>query len=94
MSTLYGTCKYAVEGENARKVYDAVSVSYIYRNFPNCLKMDYRDGLLLVEEEWSNYPLFGDFVLPFLIGDDFYWQSCNSDSDEWTTNDKEGKYFK
>ena len=48
MSTLYGICKYAVEGENARKVYDAVSVSYIYRNFPNCLKMDYRDGLLLV----------------------------------------------
>ena len=71
MSTLYGTNKYAVKGVNAAKVYDAVVNSYFYKTYSESLTMDYQDGLLIIVEEWSNYPQFGDYVLPFLIGDDF-----------------------
>lgn len=71
MSTLYGTLKYVIDGENAAKVYDAVVGSYFYRNYSECLTLDYHDGRLLIVEEWQNYPLFGHFVLPFLIGEDF-----------------------
>lgn len=93
MSTLYGTRKYAIEGENAAKVYDAVVNSYQYRNYPNILTLEYQDGLLMIVEEWTNYPQFGDFVLPFLIGDDFYWLDYWAEDDTWSTNDEEGKYF-
>ena len=71
MSTLYGTRKYAIEGDNAAKVYDAVVNSFIYRNYPDTLTLEYKEGLLMIVEEWSNYPIFGDYVLPFLIGEDF-----------------------
>lgn len=93
MSNMYGIRKYAIEGENARKVYEAVSVSYFFRNYSECLRMDFRDGLLMIDEEWSGYPQFGDYVLPFLIGDDYYWLDYWADDDKWTTNDKDGKYF-
>ena len=93
MSTLYGTRKYAIEGENAAKVYDAVVNSYQYRNYPNILTLEYQDGLLMIVEEWTNYPQFGDFVLPFLICDDFYWLDYWAEDDTWSTNDEEGKYF-
>ena len=93
MSMLYGTRKYAIEGENAAKVYDAVVNSYIYRNYPDSLTLEYREGLLLIVEEWTNYPQFGEFVLPFLIGDDFYWLDYWGETGSWSTNDEEGKYF-
>ena len=82
MSTLYGTHKYAIEGDNAAKVYDAVVNSHLYRNYPDTLTLEYREGLLLITEEWANYPQFGDFVLPFLIGDDFHTL------DNWSENEK------
>ena len=66
MSTLYGTRKYAIEGDNAAKVYDAVVNSFIYSNFHDTLTLEYKEGLLMIVEEWSNYPAFGDYVLPFL----------------------------
>lgn len=93
MSTLYGTRKYAIEGDNAAKVYDAVINSYMYREYPDSLTLEYREGLLFIVEEWSNYPTFGDFVLPFLIGDDFYWLDYWGETGSWSTNDEEGKYF-
>lgn len=95
MSTLYGTRKYAIEGENAAKVYDAVVNSFKYRTFADYLTLDYREaeGVLFIVEEWSNYPQFGDFVLPFLIGDDFYWLDYWVETGKVTTNDAEGKYF-
>ena len=43
MSSLYGIRKYAIEGDNARKVYEAVIASYAYRNFPNYIKLDYKE---------------------------------------------------
>lgn len=79
MSTLYGTTKYTIEGENAAKVYEAVVNSYFYRTYSECLTLDYKDGLLLIVEEWSNYPQFGHYVLPFLIGDNFSCQDCSDE---------------
>ena len=93
MSTLYGTRKYAIEGDNAAKVYDAVVNSFMYRNFPDTLTLEYKEGLLMIVEEWTNYPRFGDYVLPFLIGEDFYWLDYWAEDDTWSTNDDAGKYF-
>lgn len=47
----------------------------------------------MIVEEWSNYPAFGGYVLPFLIGEDFYWMDYCSEDDTWSTNDDAGKYF-
>lgn len=93
MSNLYGTRKYAIEGENAAKVYDAVVNSHFYRRYSDCLTLDYKDGLLIIVEEWDNYPQFGDYVLPFLIGENFYWLDYWGETGKTTTNDSEGKYF-
>ena len=93
MSTLWGVNKFAIEGENARKVYEAVKESHDYKTYPESLKMELREGVLFIEEEWSNYPLFGDFVLPFLVGDEYYYLSLWGEDNSWKTNDKEGKYF-
>ena len=93
MSTLWGVNKFAIAGENARKVYEAVKESHDYKTYPESLKMELREGVLFIEEEWSEYPLFGDFVLPFLIGDEYYYLSLWGEDNSWKTNDKEGKYF-
>ena len=93
MSNLYGIRKYAIEGENAAKVYDAVVNSCFYKNYSEILTLDYRDGILFIEENWDNYPMFGDYVLPFLIGEDFYWSEYSDKEERWTTNDKDGKFF-
>ena len=99
MSTIYGIRKYAIEGENAAKVYDALVDSFFYKTYSECLTLDYKEGLLLVVEKWSNYPRFGYYpgfgyyILPFLIGDNFYWWDCWDETGEVTTNDFEGKYF-
>lgn len=93
MSTLWGVNKFAIEGENARKVYEAVKESHDYKTYPESLKMELREGVLFIEEEWSNYPLFGEFVLPFLVGDEYYYLSLWGEDNSWKTNDKEGKYF-
>ena len=93
MSTLWGVNKFAIEGENARKVYEAVKESHDYKTYPEGLKMELREGVLFIEEEWSEYPLFGDFVLPFLVGDEYYYLSLWGEENSWKTNDEEGKYF-
>ena len=93
MSTLWGVNKFAIEGENARKVYEAVKESHDYKTYPESLRMELREGVLFIEEEWSEYPLFGDFVLPFLVGDEYYYLSLWGEDNSWKTNDKEGKYF-
>ena len=93
MSILWGVNKFAIEGENARKVYEVVKESHDYKTYPEILKMELREGVLFIEEEWSEYPLFGDFVLPFLVGDEYYYLSLWGEDNSWKTNDKEGKYF-
>ena len=93
MSTLWGVNKFAIEGENASKVYKAVKESHDYKAYPESLKMELREGVLFIDEEWLEYPLFGDFVLPFLVGDEYYYLSLWGEDNSWMTNDKEGKYF-
>lgn len=93
MSILYGTRRFAVEGEYAAKVYDAVINSNHYKTYPDWLTLDYKDGVLFIVEDWTNYPVFGDYVLPFLIGDNYYWMECWEENGKVTTNDKTGKYF-
>ena len=93
MSTLWGVNKFAIEGEHARKVYEAVKESHDYKTYPESLKMELREDVLFIEEEWLEYPLFGDFVLPFLVGDEYYYLSLWGEDNSWKTNDKESKYF-
>lgn len=81
MSTFLGTSKYKIDGENAAKVYDAVVNSYMYKNFPEYITLDYKDGHLLVVEEWIDYPQFGHYVLPFLIGNDFACEDVVEDDE-------------
>ena len=73
--SLWGYSKFAIEGENAQNIYDAVKESYYYANFPGSLKIALRDGVLFIEEDWCDYPLFGDIVLPFLVGREYYYLS-------------------
>ena len=50
---LWGVNKFAIEGENARKVYEAVKESHIYKTYPESLKMELREGVLFIaHEEW------------------------------------------
>ena len=93
MSDRYGDIKIAIEGESAPKVYDIIVNSRIYKEFPDSLKLDYRDNLLFIEESWWGYSAFADFVMPFLMGDDYYYIQYFGHEDKWETNDKEGKYF-
>ncbi len=94
MSDLCGDIKIAIEGEDAKRMYDLIVNSYIGKEFPNTFRLDYRENLLFVEESWWGYSAFVDFVLPFLVGDNYYYLSYEERSDNpWTTNDTEGKYF-
>lgn len=94
MSDRCGDIKIAIEGEDAKRIYDLIVNSYIGKEFPNTFRLDYRENLLFVEESWWGYSAFVDFVLPFLVGDNYYYLSYEERSDNpWTTNDTEGKYF-
>ena len=89
----YGDIMIAIEGESAKTIYDIIVNSRIYKEFPNSLKLDYRDNLLFIEESWWGYSPFADFVMPFLMGDDYYYIQYYGHNGEWETNDHEGKYF-
>ena len=81
------------EGENAKKIYDIIVNSHTYKEYPNSLKLDYKEGLLLIMENWWYRPLYADCVIPFLLGDDYYYMQHDDLDDEWETNDHERKYF-
>ncbi|MBR5106075.1 MAG: hypothetical protein IKU93_06550 [Alistipes sp.] len=93
MSDRCGDIWIAIEGENASKIYDIIVNSRFYKEFPNSLKLDYRENLLFIEESWWGYSSFADFVMPFLMGDDYYYLQYFGHKVLWETNDKEGKYF-
>ena len=93
MSDRYGDIKIAIEGESASRMYEIIVNSRIYKEFPNSLKLDYRENLLFIEESWWGYSPFADFVMPFLMGDNYYYIQYLGSEDKWETNDKEGKYF-
>ena len=93
MSDRYGDIKIAIEGESASRIYEIIVNSRIYKEFPNSLKLDYQENLLFVEESWWGYSPFADFIMPFLLGDDYYYIQYFGHEDMWETNDKECKYF-
>ena len=93
MSDRYGDIKISIEGENAKMVYDIIVDSRIYKEFPDSLKLAYQEGLLFIEESWWGYSAFGDFVMPFLVGDDYYYLQYLGHESRWETNDQEGRYF-
>jgi hypothetical protein len=90
----YGDIKIAIEGENAKWMYDVIVNSRLYKEFPNSLKLDYKENLLFIEEGWWGYSPFADFVMPLLIGDDYYYIQYLGHEERWETNDHLGKYFK
>jgi hypothetical protein len=94
--------KYAVEGENAKKMYDVIVNSYIYKAYPDSIELDCREGVLIITEvrtcDDKYRPRLREFVLPFVIGKAYYYcyYFCDSDSGEisqFYTDDTEGKYF-
>ena len=93
--------KYAIEGDNAMKLYEVVVNSRTYKEFLNRIKLDYRNGVLivtLVSYSDTNFYHFADFTLPFIIGKADYELGYSIDLNsgkiaDWRTNDTEGKYF-
>ena len=93
--------KYAIEGDNARKLYDIVVNSRTYNEFPDQIKLDYRNGVLIVTlvcYSDSDFYNFTDFALPFIIGKADYELGYSIDLNSgkivnWAANDTEGKYF-
>ena len=93
--------KYAIEGDNAMKLYEIVVNSRTYREFLDRIKLDYRNGVLIVTlVSYSNADFyhFTDFALPFIIGKADYELGYSIDLNSgkianWRTNDTEGKYF-
>lgn len=93
MSDRCGTIWIAIEGENAKKIYDIIVNSHTYKEYPNSLKLDYKEGLLLIMENWCCCSLLADCVIPLLLGDDYYYMQHDCLDEEWETNDHERKYF-
>ena len=93
MSDRSGTTWIAIEGENAKKIYDIIINSHTYKEYPNSLTLEYKEGLLIIMENWWCGETFADCVIPFLLGDNYYYRRYDDLDEEWETNDKEGKYF-
>lgn len=93
MTDRYGKIWIAIEGESASRIYDIIVNSRIYKEFPEDMKLDYREDLLFIEDSWWGYSPFADFVMPFLMGDDYYYLQYLGHEFRWETNDHEGKYF-
>ena len=93
MTDRLGDIKIAIEGESASIIYDIIVNSRIYKEFPEDMKLDYRENLLFIEENWGGYSPFADSVMPFLMGDNYYYIQYFYNENMWETNDHEGKYF-
>ena len=94
MSDRCGTTWIAIEGENAKKIYDIIVNSHTYKEHPDShnLILKYKEGLLIIMENWWSGSTFAD-IIPLLLGDDYYYMQHDDLDEEWETNDKEGKYF-
>ena len=49
MTDRYGTIRIAIEGEKAKKMYDIIANSRICKEFPDSLKLEYKENLLFIE---------------------------------------------
>ena len=104
---LSDVCKYVVDGDNAKKVYDVLQVSYVGRNkkLPEsegnreyAIDYKYENGVLYIEEHttegWAGYI---SELLDFLICYDSYYSMWERRNDgvpiSYEVRDDEGKYF-
>lgn len=106
-SKLSDVYKYVVEGENAKRVYDVLEVSYVGKNkkLPPSLDEDdysieyrYEDGVLHIEERTTEGRAgyvgeLLDFLMPY-DGYYFLWERRNDGVPMfYNVYDDEGKYF-
>ena len=94
MTDRLGDIKIAIEGESASIIYDIIVNSRIYKEFPEDIKLDYRENLLFIEENWGGYSPFADSVMPFLMGDNYYYIQYLGNEGTWECKNYEGKHIK
>ena len=106
-SKLSDIYKYVVEGDNAKKVYDVLQISYVGKNKklpPSQGERDYKieyryeDGVLYIEEHTTEGCAgYITELLDFLICYDSYysmWERSNDGAPMfYEVKDDEGKYF-
>ena len=106
-SNLSDVYKYVVEGDDAKKVYDALQVSYVGKNkkLPKsegdreyAIDYKYEDGVLYIEEHTTESRAgYITELLDFLIHYDSYYSMWERSYDGkpifYQVNDEEGKYF-
>ena len=90
----YGDIKIVIDGPKARWMYDVIVNSRIYKEFPDSLKLNYRDNILQIQESWWGYSPLTDMVLPFLMGDDYYYIQYLENEGTWECKNYEGKHIK
>ena len=106
-SKISDTCKYVVEGDDAKKVYDVLQVSYVgkHKKLPEsegdkgyAIDYKYEDGVLYIEEHTTEGRAgYISELLDFLIHYDSYYSMCERRNDGvpmfYEVRDDEGKYF-
>ena len=90
----YGDIKIVINGPKAKWMYDVIVNSRTYKEFPDSLRLNYRDNILQIQESWWGYSLFTDMVLPFLMGDDYYYIQYLGNEETWECKNYEGKHIK
>ena len=101
MSTLWGVNKFAIEGENAHKVYEAVKESHFAKShnalgFNTQIEFDYADGILRIEEHTDANSLVEELLCFFVGYDNFYSLTEYYEDGEvldCELHNDEGKYF-
>lgn len=106
-SKLSDIYKYVVEGDNAKKVYDVLQISYVGKNkkLPEsgsdkgyAIDYKYEDGVLYIEEHTTEGRAgYISELLDFLIRYDSYYSMWERRNDGvpmfYEVRDDEGKYF-
>lgn len=107
INKLSDTCKYVVEGDDAKKVYDVLQVSYVckHKKLPESesdkgyvIDYKYEDGVLYIEEHTTEGRAgYISELLDFLIHYDSYYSMWERSDDgvpiSYEVRDDEGKYF-
>lgn len=107
INKLSDTCKYVVEGDDAKKIYDILQVSYVgkHKKLPESesdkgyvIDYKYEDGVLYIEEHTTEGRAgYITELLDFLIGYDSYYSMWERRDDGvpsfYEVRDDEDKYF-
>ena len=90
----YGDIKIVIDGPKAKWMYDVIVNSRTYKEFPDSLRLNYRDNILQIQESWWGYSPLTDMVLPFLMGDNYYYIQYLGNEETWECKNYEGKHIK